>query len=100
MSSKSLACNGIAVLAVNIVVIVSRVTLRAKFKKHASNFEDNILYDLPNDDKELIVKIWSDVERVFNTIISNKRFFEKVWNAAVEHDYIPEEFESLLIFMD
>ena len=35
-----------------------------------------------------------------DTFTSDKEFIEKIWQASMEHDYIPAEYDMLLIFVD
>ena len=70
-----------------------------EFNICASNFDYKILYGLADDYKQFIEQIWFDLEEG-DAIISDKQFIEKIWYAAVEYDYIPEGFETLLMFVD
>ena len=54
-----------------------------KFNICSSNFDDKILYDIPDGDKQFIEKVWLDLEEGDATISSkssSKRFGMLRWN--------------------
>ena len=61
----------------------------------AFTFCDKTLYGLQVDYKQLIEKTWSDLVEG-DAIISDRQIIEKIRYAAVEYDYTPEGFETLL----
>ena len=47
---------------------------------------------------EIIETIWFNIGEGVDTFTSDKQFIEKIWQASIEHDYIPAEY-MLLMFV-
>ena len=63
-----------------------------------SSFADKILDQLPED--EFIQSIWFNAEEGFCTTTRDKNLIKNIYFAAIEHEYIPERFEMLSMFLD
>ena len=63
-----------------------------------SSFADKILDDLTED--EFIQSIWFNAEEGLDTRTCDKNLIKKIYFAAIEHNYIPERFEMLSMFLE
>ena len=69
----------------------------AKYNIRYSNFDCKIL---PEEPVEIIETIWFNIGEGVDAFTSDKQFIEKIWQASIEHDYIPAEYDMLLMFVD
>ena len=71
----------------------------AKYNRYIcySNFDYKILLEEP---LEIIETIWFNIVEGVDTSTSDKQFIEKIWQASIEYDYIPAEYDMLLMFVE
>ena len=65
-----------------------------------SSFADKILNQLLEENDEFIKSIWFNAEEGFCTTTRDKNLIKKIYFAAIEHEYIPERFEMLSMFLE
>ena len=77
--------------------IRSRIPI-TKYNICYSNFDDKILPDEPIEIIEIMM--WFNMGEVVDTFTSDKQFIEKIVRASMEHDYLPAEYDMLLMVVD
>ena len=65
-----------------------------------SSFAYKILDDLPEENDEFIQSIWVNAKEGLDTTTRDKNLVKKIYFATIEHEYIPERFEMLSMFIE